>query len=623
MSSHQTGGEQPPADFGSYIDFSDLQLDLSAFDIEAAGNILDFDQQHAQHQQNQLQQHQLRHPQQHQPQHQLQHPQQHQHPQQQQQQQQQHHEQPIYEEQGQHHHEDVASSRVASGTVSSASNSTVSSIVIPPTPSSLDFVGGASNPEVFRSPSGLIDPYSIRDEMMFTPLLSPAVTPLENPMSMQKEYGYPSSYFSPLTSPALEAQSYPFHTSASPPGSDNNANGLTKVRRRGTGGYAPPSAASSPAQAVTRVTKSDYSAQRSSKRRATAAFSQSNTMGDVSSSESISPEPLLTLPESSMAPPPIPPFKNTSAVRQETSSPLTQRRLAPVTPASLMNLNKERVNNPEDILPTRDADAIIDGVARRHSAIATVTPAPITESGSVGRVGSSSANSSPAIRPQPRGLVRSASVGIEDNSARALPRAIKPVRSRSGSVSMSPTIKPRISPNLKPLLPDGLEAASALLASKSNYQNIVEGKHSQLGLSYPEQLTINLTSKRTSHKIAEQGRRNRINNALAELNQLLIDNINLPISDDEGEKNELPQQCSKANTVELAIDYIKKLQARISRLKSRLKDTEDELQGERKKNGTSIDAAADMVANVQSAQSSDAMDVDKIAETDTKVELEV
>ncbi|KAK9493464.1 hypothetical protein V1508DRAFT_384927 [Lipomyces doorenjongii] len=611
MSSHQTGGEQqPPADFGSYIDFSDLQLDLSAFDIEAAGNILDFDRQHAQHQQNPQQQHQLQHPQQ-----------QHQHPQQQQVQ---HRDQSIYEEQGQHqqkqlHHEDLTSSRVASGSVSSASNSTVSSGVIPPTPSSLDFVGGASNPDVFRSPSGLIDPYSMRDEMMFTPLLSPAVTPLENPMSMQKEYGYPSSYFSPLTSPALEAQSYPFHTSASPPGSDNNANGLTKVRRRGTGGYAPPSAASSPAQTVTRVTKSDYSAQRSSKRRATAAFSQSNTMGDVSSSESISPEPLLTLPESSMAPPPIPPFKNTSAVRQETSSPLTQRRLAPVTPASLMNLNKERVNSTEDILPTRDADAIIEEVARRHSAIATVAPAPTTESGSVG---SSSANSSPALRPVPRGLVRSASVGIEDNSAKALPRAIKPVRSRSGSVSMSPTIKPRISPNLKPLLPDGLEAASALLASKSNYQNIVEGKHSQLGLSYPEQLSINLTSKRTSHKIAEQGRRNRINNALAELNQLLIDNINLPISDDEGEKNELPQQCSKANTVELAIDYIKKLQTRIGRLKTRLKDTEDELRAERKKNGRIVDTASDTVANVKSTPSSDAMDVDKIAETDTKVELE-
>ncbi|KAK9369721.1 hypothetical protein V1509DRAFT_618908 [Lipomyces kononenkoae] len=529
----------------------------------------------------------------------------------------------MYEDQVQHQqtqnrHEDMQPSRVTSGSISSASTSTVSSGVIPPTPSSLDFVGGASNSDAFRSPSGLIDPYTMRDEMMFTPLLSPAVTPLE---TMQKEYGYPASYFSPLTSPALEAQPYPFHNSTSPPGSDGNPRELTKIRRRGTGGYLPPSAASSPAQAITRITKSDSAAQRSSKRRATAAFSQSSNVGDVSSSESISPEPLLTLPESTMAPPPVPAFKNVSGVRQETPSTQTQRRLAPVTPASLMNLNKERVSGAEDILPTRDADAIIEGVARQHSAIASVTPAPTTEAGS--SIGTTSANSSPALRPQQRVLARSASVGIEDNMPKLLPRAIKPVRSRSGSVSMSPTIKPKISPNLKPLLPDGLEAASALLASKSNYQNIVEGKHSQLGLSYPEQLSINLTSKRTSHKIAEQGRRNRINNALAELNQLLVDNINLPLSDEEGEKNELPQQCSKANTVELAIEYIKKLQARVGRLKSRLKDAENELDVERKNNGTNVDMAVDSSSSTErSTASTDGMDIDKNTETEPKVEVE-
>ncbi|KAK9243005.1 hypothetical protein V1506DRAFT_508914, partial [Lipomyces tetrasporus] len=324
MSSHQTGGEQPPPDYGSYIDFADLQLDLSAFDIEAAGNILDFDQQHAQHHHQQQQQEQHHHhdhhhqQQQHQQQHQHQQEQQEQQEQQQRQQHQQRHDQPMYEEhdlpqqQLAHtsHHEDMSPNHVKSGSVSSASNSTVSSGVIPPTPSSLDFVSGASNPNGFRSPSGLIDPYSMRDVMMFTPLLSPAVTPIENPMSMQKEYGYPSTYFSPLTSPALEAQSYPFHnSSASPPGNDNNTKGPTKLRRRTAGGYGPPSAASSPAQNVTRVTKGETPAQRSSKRRATAAFTQSNqpnTVGDVSSSESISPEPLLTLPESSMAPPPVP-----------------------------------------------------------------------------------------------------------------------------------------------------------------------------------------------------------------------------------------------------------------------------------------------------------------------------
>ena len=59
-----------------------------------------------------------------------------------------------------------------------------------------------------------------------------------------------------------------------------------------------------------------------------------------------------------------------------------------------------------------------------------------------------------------------------------------------------------------------------LLASKSNYQNILDGTGIP-GVHYPEALSKNLNSKRTSHKIAEQGRRNRINTALQEMQSLL------------------------------------------------------------------------------------------------------
>jgi hypothetical protein len=89
----------------------------------------------------------------------------------------------------------------------------------------------------------------------------------------------------------------------------------------------------------------------------------------------------------------------------------------------------------------------------------------------------------------------------------------------SPPASGSPALLPRISPSIKPLLPGGKGAedtASLLLASKSNYQNILEGTHLP-GVSYPTELSTNLTSKRTSHKIAEQGRRNRINSALQEI----------------------------------------------------------------------------------------------------------
>lgn len=58
------------------------------------------------------------------------------------------------------------------------------------------------------------------------------------------------------------------------------------------------------------------------------------------------------------------------------------------------------------------------------------------------------------------------------------------------------------------------------LTQRSNYQNLIEGTHVP-GVLYPSELSTNLTSKRTSHKIAEQGRRNRINLALQEMQSLL------------------------------------------------------------------------------------------------------
>ena len=111
------------------------------------------------------------------------------------------------------------------------------------------------------------------------------------------------------------------------------------------------------------------------------------------------------------------------------------------------------------------------------------------------------------------------------------------------------------------------ETSALLLASKSNYQNILEGTHLP-GVSYPETLSTNLTSKRTSHKIAEQGRRNRINTALQEIASLLPPQTP-PAGAQSGSGGQAglimtgsaaQQSNSKASTVELAIDYIKTLQ---------------------------------------------------------------
>lgn len=117
-----------------------------------------------------------------------------------------------------------------------------------------------------------------------------------------------------------------------------------------------------------------------------------------------------------------------------------------------------------------------------------------------------------------------------------------------------------------------------LLASKSNYQNILEGNHLP-GVSYPDSLSTGLTSKRTSHKVAEQGRRNRINEALKEMQFLVPKSARSPNGEGEGsgspegdendkvadskeskEDAAVKSNSSKAATVELANEYIKRMQ---------------------------------------------------------------
>ncbi len=114
--------------------------------------------------------------------------------------------------------------------------------------------------------------------------------------------------------------------------------------------------------------------------------------------------------------------------------------------------------------------------------------------------------------------------------------------------------------------------------------------------------STNLTSKRTSHKIAEQGRRNRINQALQEIASLLPPGFGRNNGekgggggnegrDDEagsengkknntnqGGNNASPQPSnSKASTVEMAIEYIKVLQKDLSETKGQLEAAEKKL----------------------------------------------
>lgn len=130
------------------------------------------------------------------------------------------------------------------------------------------------------------------------------------------------------------------------------------------------------------------------------------------------------------------------------------------------------------------------------------------------------------------------------------------------------------------------ETSALYLASKSNYENIINGTHLP-GVSYPETLAENLSSKRTSHKIAEQGRRNRINLALKEIESLLPASITAANrkereqgKDSNGEASDKPaamQGASKASTVEMAIIYIRSLQSELQHTREKLEAAEKSL----------------------------------------------
>ncbi|KAL9023379.1 MAG: hypothetical protein Q9196_007238 [Gyalolechia fulgens] len=347
------------------------------------------------------------------------------------------------------------------------------------------------------------------------------------------------------------------------------------------------------------------------------------TSQESSEAESISPESLSEI----LMPPPATP-KSASASKSpqivaepgSRSAPMPPTDSKPVTPASLMRIRKgagrsagsalkeqssrlesqleqtmEAIVLPDSakssskrpaLTPLRTSDAAEDEItptmsARKTPKIAPTAPvsAPVTATGS--------AFPSPKAHPMasPNGAFPS-----KRGDGRAGTRQGKK-RTNSSSVQISPALRPRISPSIKPLLPDGAvvsaETSALLLATKSNYQNLLEGTHLP-GVSYPETLSTNLTSKRTSHKLAEQGRRNRINTALQEIASLLPPTANGPTPKDMASNGRInspgasvmltgtaaQQSNSKASTVESAIDYIKALQGELKDVKARLEVAE-------------------------------------------------
>ena len=515
--------------------------------------------------------------------------------------------------------------------------------------------------------------------MNFTPLVSPAVTPLDTQFRLP-EYTMPGEYFSPLTSPALEAQNQQHAMQRSVYGAirgsdtsdttspidmnidlnlDHSASiaaPLRKSRRKTT--------TSKPKVPARVIRQSPAMKPQARKKQSPSTIIPPKEVSEIiedaqkakqyvhnppangklslpsgqdsSGADSVSPEPLS---EALMPPPATPRPKSAGRSpyikANQAGSPSTSisaLRDSPATPASLMRIQKPssgRSNNntrqssslkEQASIAEAEMEQILEDIAlpeKNKSTKPTFSPLDIAMSNDSdttptmpARNGTSSAapisaplTATSTVFPSPQlGAIPSPSGSV--SSKRIEPKTAARINKKRNSTSqVSPALRPRISPSIKPLLPEGsmsphllyvqlfvlstpffstrltlksiaplsTSTTTLLLASKSNYQNILEGTNLP-GVSYPSTLASNLTSKRTSHKIAEQGRRNRINLALGEIAALLPAGMGGGAGDD----GEGPSGGggvggnSKARTVEAAIQYIKMLKGEVKELRSKL-----------------------------------------------------
>ncbi|CAG8065013.1 unnamed protein product [Penicillium nalgiovense] len=520
--------------------------------------------------------------------------------------------------------------------------------MIPPTPNSIEMHGNAARyPQRVDENPDMYDGYSrINEEQaLYTPLISPAMTPLENQFRLP-EYTIPGEYFTPLTSPALEAQnaessSYQYHarqvsdmgfvptTAEVNPIAGTSAPSSPSIIRK-------PNSRQRPTTTATRLNNARKVKQspiiRAQRKRSTLAtnseeFYNSLTQEinstkpqnqdirslQVSSNEgsgqdSVSPEPLS---EPMMPPPALPPPRMSPAIAPhvKASSPGTA-----ATPALLMRIQRnqhsqdpagqfrgqaqlaepefpdevmEDITLPEAAAPSqlRPKPNRIDTAVRNPSVSTNGTPFPDPSSATYDKP---SASLAPSPRtnamPSPSGPVP------RKSESRTASNRKRPSMS---STQASPQLRPKISPSIQPLMKgsEGMSQDALYLASKSNYQHILDGTLPS-GVSYPEALAENLSSKRTNHKLAEQGRRNRINNALKEIELLIphefIEARNAKeaaesggkINEKEKEKEKANQAISKATAVEMAIDYIKALKMNLDTTTAKLAAAEAKLSGE-------------------------------------------
>ena len=349
--------------------------------------------------------------------------------------------------------------------------------------------------------------------MVFTPLVSPAVTPLDTQFQYP-DYPVPGEYFSPLTSPALEAQNHAAQRSVygamrgsdtsdttSPidmslefggPTSAANSAVIRKSKRKTSS-----TTVKNPARAVKQ--SPSMKPQNRRKQSASTSIPPKEVAGiiedarrskppdrsasldgslplpcgqDSSEAESISPEPLSEI----LMPPPATPKSSSSskspylaakqAGPQPTPIPCSDTDNAPATPASLMKIRKQAgkgtsgLHRPSSLkeqanIAEADMEQIMEDITLPESAKATrpsLTPINTAGANNSETTPTLAARKTPRYGPQSAPLSATSSVFP---SPMASPRGVTPGRrdlkaGKKRNSSSSVHVSPALRPKMSP-----------------------------------------------------------------------------------------------------------------------------------------------------------------------------
>lgn len=299
-----------------------------------------------------------------------------------------------------------------------------------------------------------------RQHASFTPLVSPAQTPVENPWNMP-DYVLADDFFSPLTSPAIEAQTHYASTNTTSSPVDLNSeqpSGVKKSRRKlnptsrvAATKTARPLPTSKP---ITRRRQTSLSA--SGKDNSSIDGSRGSLLiperanTTASSGESASPD---ATGESLMRPPPIPVVRTPNALRSQ-----TQEQNAPATPATLMKIaGKQAETVSATGLPQQPIEIMEDILLPAAATEITSSTLPNLDT----RIVQDEDQSTPTISAKTPKLSADSTPRSAGPRAATSESLAKPLRGGRQSkkrqsitqATVSPALRPKISPSISPLVP--------------------------------------------------------------------------------------------------------------------------------------------------------------------------